>query len=197
MKSKHFKSFLVIEIVIITILSVLLLFSVRKSYQLVQIIDSVQTKNDALEEQMQEKEDFQYFRNYILFSEDTIAYKDMMVTYFGLNNLPYSIYMADHRDYPYACFEVYNEIVKCLKELEDANLKIKASRMAIDYLKKGAGLKDNSCSFVLAGMYINGDNVPQDTILGKKYLEQAVPKELLEIEYNRIKKFEGSFFLHD
>lgn len=197
MKSKYYKSFLVLEVVIITILSILLLFSVRKSHQFVQMIDSVQARNDALEEQMQEKEDLQYFRNYILFSEDTSAYKDMLVTYYGLYNLPYSIYMADHCDYPYACYEVYDEIVRCLKELEDANLKIKATRMAIDYLKKGASLKDNSCAFVLAGMYINGDNVPQDTILGKKYLEQAVPKELLEIEYNRIKKIEGSFFLHD
>ena len=136
-----------------------------------------------------------YFHNYILFSEDTSAYKELMVKYYGLHNLPYSIYMADHCNSSYACYNVYDEISRAFEGLDDQDLKNKALWLAISYLKKGAALKDHRCARVLAGMYIKGDMIPCDTVLGRKYLEQAENSRFVSNEYKRIEKSDRSFFL--
>lgn len=181
-------------LIIIVLLSLLVIF-IQKKQHLVQEVDSLQKRSSMLEEQLQEREDIRYFRNYILFTGDTSAYKELYITYYGLHNLPYSIYLADHCNYPYACYNVYEEISERFDDLEDPNLQTKAIQMAIFYLKKGAMLKDRQCARILAGMYLKGDHVPQDTVIGREYLIQAEGPKLAEIEYKRIKNTDYSWFL--
>ena len=140
-------------------------------------------------------EGLSYIRNYVLFTMDTGAYEMMVKDAPEQRHLAYSLYMADRCSYPMACYQVYEEISETIDELENMELRYAATQMAIRYLKKGATLKDQRCTFVLAQMYIKGDHVFQDTVLGRKYLEQVVAPEFVEADYMNIKKSEDEVFL--
>ena len=197
MNCKYTKISIVLGSVALILLAIPLVFSIHKWQQYSQMFDSVQARNELLEEKIQDKKDFYYLSNYILFTGDTSAYKDLCNDNYGYNLLC-SMYMADHYGYPHACHEVYNEIAYRCKNISDAQLKNNAIQMAIGYLRKGAMLNDWQCAGVLAGMYIKGEFVPQDTILGRKYLEQMLDdKRVVEIFYKKYKNTKYSFFFQE
>lgn len=176
-----------LEMTFVVILSILLILSVIDRRQLTSMLDSIQNRNEIVEERMQEYEDLQRFRNYILFTGDTSAYNELIINYYGLDNILYSIYMSDHCNYPYACYNVYDEILRTIDELEDSITINKAIEMAVCYLKKGVSLNDRRCARILAELYIEGSYVPRDTILGRDYLKQAVDSIFVDDDYERIR----------
>lgn len=158
------------------------------------MLDSIQVEDSVLKEKQQNLDALFHIRNYVLFTQDTAAYLEMYTTFYGANNLAYSIYMADHCDYPRACYNVYQEISSMIKNSANLEFKIEATRLAICYLKKGAALNDKLCAFVLAGMYIKGDYVQQDTVLGRKYLKQALGDQNTDVLFQNIKRSKNSWF---
>lgn len=199
MNSKKQKITILIGGGIIIILSILLMFTIREKQLYVEMYDSVQLREDSLENKIQEIEDIRCMCNYIFITGDTSVYKESLNYNYGYN-LPCSIYIADHFEYPTACYNVYSEIVYQISNLPDTSFKVKekAIELAINYLKKGAMQKDRQCAGILAGIYIKGDHVLQDTILGRKYLEQTLDNpELLDNIYNKIKGADYSCFFLD
>lgn len=197
MNCKYTKIFIVLGGVALILLAIPLVFSIHKWQQYSQMFDSVQARNELLEEKIQDKKDFYYLSNYILFTGDTSAYKDLCNDNYGYNLLC-SMYMADHYGFPYAYHAVYSEIAYRYKNFSDSQIKDKAIQMAIDYLREGARLNNWQCAGVLAGMYIKGEFVPQDTILGRKYLEQMLDdKRVVDIFYKKYKGTMSSFFFQE
>ena len=184
-----------LEGVIISALSALLVISNLHKKSMGQMLDSIQVEDSVLKERQQDMDGLLYIHNYILFTKDTDAYKEMSINFYGADNLAYSIYMADHCDYPLACYNVYEEISRMMENTTDLELRKEASQLAVRYLKKGAMLGDGLCAFNLACMYIKGNYVQQDTILGRKYLEQAFgsPKNMEHL-YKEIKNSQTSCF---
>ncbi len=183
-----------LEGLIIVLLSVFLIINNQHRKSAIQMIDSIQEENSVLKEKRQDLDALFHIRNYVLFTQDTMAYLDMYTTFHGANNLAYSIYMADHCDYPRACYNVYQEISSMIKDSVDLKFRNDAARLAINYLKKGASLNDGQCAFVLAGMYIKGDYVQQDTVLGRKYLKQALGDQNTDVLFQNIKRSKNSWF---
>lgn len=183
-----------LEGIIIVSLSVLLIISNQHRKSAIQMLDSIQVEDSVLKEKQQNLDALFHIRNYVLFTQDTAAYLEMYTTFYGTNNLAYSIYMADHCNYPRACYNVYQEISSMIKNSANLEFKIEATRLAICYLKKGAALNDKLCAFVLAGMYIKGDYVQQDTVLGRKYLKQALGDQNTDVLFQNIKRSKNSWF---
>lgn len=183
-----------LEGIIIVSLSVLLIISNQHRKSAIQMLDSIQVEDSVLKEKQQNLDALFHIRNYVLFTQDTTAYLEMYTTFYGTNNLVYSIYMADHCDYPRACYNVYQEISSMIKNSANLEFKIEATRLAICYLKKGAALNDKLCAFVLAGMYIKGDYVQQDTVLGRKYLKQALGDQNTDVLFQNIKRSKNTWF---
>ena len=183
-----------LEGIIIVSLSVLLIISNQHRKSAIQMLDSIQVEDSVLKEKQQNLDALFHIRNYVLFTQDTAAYLEMYTTFYGTNNLVYSIYMADHCNYPRACYNVYQEISSMIKNSANLEFKIEATRLAICYLKKGAALNDKLCAFVLAGMYIKGDYVQQDTVLGRKYLKQALGDQNTDVLFRNIKRSKNSWF---
>jgi TPR repeat protein len=183
-----------LEGIIIVSLSVLLIISNQHRKSAIQMLDSIQVEDSVLKEKQQNLDALFHIRNYVLFTQDTAAYLEMYTTFYGANNLAYSIYMADHCNYPRACYNVYQEISSMIKNSANLEFKIEATRLAICYLKKGAALNDKLCAFVLAGMYIKGDYVQQDTVLGRKYLKQALGDQNTDVLFQNIKRSKNSWF---
>lgn len=183
-----------LEGIIIVSLSVLLIISNQHRKSAIQMLDSIQVEDSVLKEKQQNLDALFHIRNYVLFTQDTAAYLEMYTTFYGTNNLAYSIYMADHCNYPRACYNVYQEISSMIKNSANLEFKIEATRLAICYLKKGAALNDKLCAFVLAGMYIRGDYVQQDSVTGRKYLEQALGNQNTNVLFQNIKRSKNSWF---
>ena len=182
-----------LEGLIIVSLSVLLIISNQHRKSAIQMLDSIQVEDSVLKEKQQDIDALFHIRDYVLFTQDTAAYLEMYTTFYGTNNLVYSIYMADHCDYPRACYNVYQEISNMIKNSANLEFKIEATRLAICYLKKGAALNDKLCAFVLAGMYIRGDYVQQDSVTGRKYLEQALGDQNTNVLFQNIKRSKNSW----
>lgn len=188
------KTSLLVGSIVIIILSILLVTNVREKRIAVYKYDSVMQKNSALEDTLRDMRNFAYFCNYILITKDTDAYTGILLDDFELS-LSCSIYLADHLDYTVACHDVFIKIADLYKDFANDDLKDKAKDMAIQYLKKGASLKDSLCTYALACIYLNGDHVPQDTVLGRMYLEQSIENpKMVDILYKRLKNSDNSYF---
>ena len=134
---------------------------------------SCNRKNESVDEKIviNETRPISELKNLVLSCGDTLAYKELEIAFIHEKwpgeLLLYSIYMANKYQFPRAYFDVYyytfNTYMDSLGIIDDD-----ANKLAIEYLKKGAELKDPQSIRELGLLYIDGKYIEKDSIKGKK-----------------------------
>ncbi|GHT32489.1 hypothetical protein FACS189434_04340 [Bacteroidia bacterium] len=103
----------------------------------------------------------------ILANGDIEAYKNLMFFSHASSGdyLIYSLFMANHYNYPDAYAFVYNYLTE-LYNKNNIDIDEQTFNLALEYLQKGVDLGSSNAQIRMSELYINGKYFPQDSIKG-------------------------------